>query len=51
MCEKCKELDDRIEHYQKLAKSIADERTVAGIREIVTEMEAERASLHREQET
>ena len=51
MCEKCKELDDRVERYQHLARNVTDERTLAGIHGLIKELEAEKAALHREQET
>jgi hypothetical protein len=51
MCEKCKLLDVSIEHYQRLARIITDERTLAGIQGLVTELEAEKAALHPEHET
>jgi hypothetical protein len=28
MCEKCKELDQRIEHYRRLSQSITDQPTI-----------------------
>jgi hypothetical protein len=51
MCEKCIELDTKIERYERLARNISDQRTIAGIRKMVAELKAERAALHREQET
>jgi hypothetical protein len=32
MCEKCKELDDKIEHYERIRASIGDQLTVDRIR-------------------
>jgi hypothetical protein len=29
MCEKCKELDDKINHYRRIAASINDQLTIA----------------------
>ena len=51
MCEKCQELDGRIERYERLARGITDERTLDGIHELVAKLKAERAALHPEQET
>jgi hypothetical protein len=51
MCEKCKELDGRIERYQQLARNITDERALDGIQRLVAELKAEKAALHPEQGT
>jgi hypothetical protein len=32
MREQCKEIDAKIEHYQRVAERIADQTTIAGIR-------------------
>jgi hypothetical protein len=48
MCEKCIELDRKIEHYQRLASSIIDQRTIDGIDQLIKNMEAEKARLHGE---
>jgi hypothetical protein len=50
MCEKCAEFDNKIEHYQRLASSITDTRTIDGINELIEKMKAEKAALHPEQE-
>ena len=31
MCEQCKEIDAKIEHYQRVAERIADQTTIAGL--------------------
>ncbi len=49
MCEKCAELDVRIEHYRKLAAALSDPLTVEGIANRIKEMGAEKAKLHPEQ--
>jgi hypothetical protein len=49
MCDKCRELDDRIEHYRRLAASINDKLTVDRIEELVARLDAEKAALHPEQ--
>jgi hypothetical protein len=51
MCEKCRELDDRIEHYQQIAKNVLDERTADGIKSLVGELKAQRAALQLEEKT
>jgi hypothetical protein len=49
MCDKCRELDDRIEHYRRLAASINDKLTIDRIEELVANLAAEKVALHPEQ--
>ena len=49
MCERCAELDDKIEHYSRIAGSITDQLTIERINELVKQMKAEKAALHPEQ--
>jgi hypothetical protein len=49
MCDKCREIDDRIEQYRRLAASINDKLTVDRIEELVARLDAEKAALHPEQ--
>jgi hypothetical protein len=46
MCDKCDELDVRIEHYRKLASGISDRLTLEAIGDRIKEMEAQKAQLH-----
>ena len=48
MCEKCVALDRKIEHYERLRLSIADQVTVDRIKELLAEMKAQKAALHPE---
>jgi hypothetical protein len=48
MCEKCIEIDGKIEHYQRLLSRITDERTVNEIKELLARMKARKAALHPE---
>jgi hypothetical protein len=50
MCEKCVELDGKIEHYQRMASRISDQAMLAGIKELIERMQAQKAALHPEQE-
>jgi hypothetical protein len=50
MCEKCVELDGKIEHYQRMASLITDQTTLDGIKELIARMKAQKAELHPEQE-
>ncbi len=50
MCEKCAEIDKKIDHYKNLSFLIADKQAVDGIKQLIEQMEAEKAALHPEQE-
>ena len=50
MCDKCIQLDEKIEHYERLAGGIIDELTLQRLRELVREMRAHKAALHPEQQ-
>jgi hypothetical protein len=44
MCDKCKELGDKIKHYRRIAASINDQLTIDRIGELVARLEAEKAA-------
>jgi len=46
MCEKCAELDRKIEHYERISFLIGDQLTVGRIKELVAKMKSEKAELH-----
>ncbi len=46
MCEKCKELDNKIEHYERIRANIGDQITVDRIKELLEQMRIEKAVLH-----
>jgi len=48
MCEKCVEIDRKIDHYRWLATYINDERTAKGINELIQQHEAEKRAMHPE---
>ena len=49
MCDQCLELDKKIEHYERLARSINDRLTVDRLKESVEQMKALKVALHPEQ--
>jgi FAD/FMN-containing dehydrogenase len=49
MCEKCVELDGKIEHYRRIASRITDQATLDGIKELIERMKAQKAELHPDQ--
>jgi hypothetical protein len=48
VCEKCVELDERIEHYGQLSRRITDQRTIDTIRLLIEKLSAEKRALHPE---
>jgi hypothetical protein len=48
-CDKCVELDGKIEHYQRMASRITDLDMLDGIQELIARMKAQKAALHPEQ--
>lgn len=49
MCDKCIDLDDKMEHYRRIASRINDQLTLDRIKELIAELENEKAALHPEQ--
>jgi hypothetical protein len=50
VCDKCDELDDRIERYRKLASGISDRLTLDAIADRIKEMEAQKVQFHPNEE-
>jgi FAD/FMN-containing dehydrogenase len=50
MCDKCVELDGKIEHYERISASISDQLTIDRIKELVEQMKAQKSALHPKQE-
>ena len=49
MCERCVELDGKIEHYRRLMSAITDQATLDGIKELIERMKTQKAALHPDQ--
>ena len=49
MCEKCDELDEKIEQYRKILLSIGDQITVERLAGLIGDLQAQKATLHPEQ--
>ncbi len=49
MCDKCSELDAKIEHYERLIDPAMDPLTTERAKRFIEEIRAERARLHSEQ--
>jgi hypothetical protein len=50
MCEKCIEIDKRIERYRRILRLISDQITIEQSKELIADLQAQKASLHPEQE-
>ena len=50
MCEKCIELEQKIEHYHRLIARMLDPQTNEALRRLIEEMEKHKAELHPKQE-
>jgi hypothetical protein len=50
MCDKCAEIDKKIEHYRLLASRITDQPLFDGIKELIERMQAQEAALHPDRE-
>lgn len=46
MCEKCVQIDAKIEHYRRMSASITDLQTLQGIETLIAEMEFQKRALH-----
>jgi hypothetical protein len=49
MCDKCAELDKRIERYRRLSSSITDQLTIDRIKDMIADLVAQKLALHPEQ--
>ena len=50
MCDKCSEIDAKIEHYQHLSGWITDQPALDGIKQLIEQMKAEKIALHPERD-
>ena len=50
MCEKCIELDAKIERYRSLVFRISDQITIDRMTDLIERLKAEKAALHPERE-
>jgi hypothetical protein len=46
VCERCNEIDNKIERYKRMAKMINDRAALQAIDTIVADLEAQRLTLH-----
>jgi hypothetical protein len=49
MCDKCDELDKKIEHYRRIRLSIGDQITVERIEALIGDLQTQKAAFHPEQ--
>jgi len=50
MCNKCAELDKKIEHYETILVSIGDRVTVERLHAMIADLQAQKVALHPEPE-
>jgi hypothetical protein len=46
MCDKCDELEKKIEHYRSITTRITDQKTIEGLKALIEACLAQRAALH-----
>jgi hypothetical protein len=51
MCEAGKEIDAKIEHYERVARKITDQETIDGLNKLVADMKRKKAKLHPEKQS
>jgi hypothetical protein len=51
MCDECAKLDEKMDHYRTLMARITDQLTKEGLGKLIEQMKAQKAALHRQQET
>jgi hypothetical protein len=49
MCDKCKSIDKKIEHYREMATHVFDQQTLDGIGRLIAKLETDKKALHPEQ--
>jgi hypothetical protein len=49
MCDRCVELDDKIEYYQRMASKTTDPDLLDGIQKLIKRMKTQKATLHPDQ--
>jgi hypothetical protein len=50
MCDKCNEIDKAIERYRRILLSISDQLTVDRTRQLIADLQAQKAALHPRQQ-
>lgn len=48
MCNECRKLDDKIEHYRRISRSLIDKTTLKGIETLIARCVADKKELHPE---
>jgi len=49
MCDKCDELDKKIERYRRVIAAINDQQAIDGIKQLIKDSEAAKIDLHPEE--
>jgi hypothetical protein len=48
MCDKCQELDRKIEHYRRLTERVPDQLLAEGLGKLIEDLEAQKVAFHPE---
>jgi hypothetical protein len=48
MCEKCDEIDKTIQRYRNIQRTILDQVTIDRVKELISDLQAQKATLHPE---
>jgi hypothetical protein len=48
MCDKCLKLDEKIQHYRRLAHATTDRLTLVAINDLIAKVETQKTQLHPE---
>jgi hypothetical protein len=46
VCDRCNQIDDRIQHYEDLAKFVTDRAALESLARLISDLKAERQNLH-----
>jgi len=49
MCDKCTDIDNTIERYRRILLAIGDQLTIDRTKEMIADLQAQKAALHPEQ--
>jgi hypothetical protein len=49
MCDKCDDLDKKMEHFAKMLLAIGDSLTAERLKAMIVDLQAQRAAIHPEQ--
>jgi hypothetical protein len=48
MCDNCEAIDQKVEHYERVARGVTDQLTIERMKALIKEMHEQKAALHPE---